>query len=156
MMTVTLAQIKEDQKQAMKNKDSLKKYLLTTLLGESKALADKAAEKEPRDANGAVIKRDPTSDELVETIGKFLKSNRDFQEKVKDENKLVTARSEAAILNSYLPKQLDSIEIEKIVKENFPVIDNSAIGPINKYFQANYKGSYNSSELKAVITKLMK
>jgi hypothetical protein len=67
-MAVTLAQVKADQLQARKDRDTIKAKLLTTLLGETKTLADKTAEKEPRDANGSVIKRDPTDGEVEATI----------------------------------------------------------------------------------------
>jgi hypothetical protein len=45
VMAVTLAQVKADHKQALKDRDDVKKTLLTTLLGETKALADKTPKK---------------------------------------------------------------------------------------------------------------
>jgi uncharacterized protein YqeY len=154
-MAVTLAQIKADQLQARKDRDTVKASLLTTLLGEAKALADKNAEKEPRDANGNVIKRDPTDAEVEEKIDKFLKDNLYTQENVKDEIALAQARAEQAILMSYKPQQLTADQMTEIIVDNFTVVENKLRGQINLYFKANYAGQYDGTSLKNVIDKLI-
>jgi uncharacterized protein YqeY len=147
-MAVTLAQIKADQLQARKDRDTVKASLLTTLLGEAKALADKNAEKEPRDANGNVIKRDPTDAEVEEKIDKFLKDNLFTQENVKDEIALAQARAEQAILLAYKPQQLTADQMTEIIVDNFTVVENKLRGQINLYFKANYAGQYDGTSLK--------
>jgi uncharacterized protein YqeY len=154
-MAVTLAQIKADQLQARKDRDTVKASLLTTLLGEAKALADKNAEKEPRDANGNVIKRDPTDAEVEEKIDKFLKDNLFTQENVKDEIALAQARAEQAILLAYKPQQLTADQMTEIIVDNFTVVENKLRGQINLYFKANYAGQYDGTSLKNVIDKLI-
>jgi uncharacterized protein YqeY len=154
-MAVTLAQIKAEQLQARKDRDTVKASLLTTLLGEAKALADKNAEKEPRDANGNVIKRDPTDAEVEEKIDKFLKDNLFTQENVKDEIALAQARAEQAILLAYKPQQLTADQMTEIIVDNFTVVENKLRGQINLYFKANYAGQYDGTSLKNVIDKLI-
>jgi uncharacterized protein YqeY len=162
-MAVTLAQVKADHKQALKDRDDVKKTLLTTLLGETKALADKNAEKEPRDENGNMVKRDPNDAEVEETIKFFLKKNRESQEYMTKseihsaavEANLAQARAEEAILVSYLPQQLTAEQMEQIITDNFTVVENKLRGQINLYFKANYAGLYDGGALKNVIDKLI-
>lgn len=162
-MAVTLAQVKADQLQARKDRDDIKKSLLTTLLGETKTLADKNAEKEPRDAEGNVVKRDPNDAEVEETIKSFLKKNREGQEYMAKseihpaavEANLATARAEEAILVAYLPQQLTADQIEQIITDNFTVVENKLRGQINLYFKANYAGQYDGTSLKNAIDKLI-
>jgi uncharacterized protein YqeY len=163
VMAVTLAQVKADQLQARKDRDTVKAKLLTTLLGETKTLADKNAEKEPRDANGSVVKRDPTDGEVEATIDSFLKKNREAQEymakseihPVAVEANLAEARAEEAILLAYKPQQLTAEQIEQIITDNFSVVENKLRGQINLYFKANYAGQYDGMSLKNAIDKLI-
>jgi len=162
-MAVTLAQVKADQLQARKDKDTVKATLLTTLLGETKTLADKNAETESRDENGNVVKRDPTDLEVEETIKFFLKKNRESQEYMATseihptavELNLSIARTEEAILAAYLPQQLSAEQLEQIITDNFSVVENKLRGQINLYFKANYAGLYDGGALKNVIDKLI-
>jgi uncharacterized protein YqeY len=163
MMAVTLAQVMADHKQSRLDRNTVKATLLTTLLGETKALADKNAEKEPRDANGNVVKRDANDAEVEETIKFFLKKNRESQEYMSKseihpaavEANLTAARAEEAILSAYLPQLLSADQIEQIVTDNFSVVENKLRGQINLYFKANYAGQYDGGTLKIVIDKLI-
>jgi uncharacterized protein YqeY len=155
-MAVTLAQIKADQLQARKDKNTLVVALLTTLIGEAKSLADAVAEKEPRDANGAVIKRDPTSDELIATVRKFLKGNAEVQANVKDEVALADARKEAEILNGYLPQQLTAEQLEQIFRAEFPDgVTAKERGKAMAILKANYNGQYDGKLASDVLVRLI-
>jgi uncharacterized protein YqeY len=155
-MAVTLAQIKADQLQARKDKNTLVVALLTTLIGEAKSLADAVAEKEPRDANSAVIKRDPTSDELIATVRKFLKGNAEVQANVKDEVALADARKEAEILNGYLPQQLTAEQLEQIFRAEFPDgVTAKERGKAMAILKANYNGQYDGKLASDVLVRLI-
>jgi uncharacterized protein YqeY len=156
-MAVTFKQVTDDQKQALKDRNMVKRTLLTTLLGEAKMRADKAAEKEPRDANGAVIKRDPTPQEMELTIDKFLKDLRDNLVIITDEQKIAANKAEQAILMDYKPQQLTEEQLTEIFKAEFPEgIKQDQFGRAMAILKANYAGQYNGTTASNVLKKLIK
>lgn len=101
-----LEQIKKDQFEARKNKESLKAVLLTTLFAEASMIGKNAGN------------RDTTDDETAKVIQKFLKGVNEtieFVTKGNNTEALATAQAEKAILEAYLPKMATADEIEKAV-----------------------------------------
>jgi len=99
--------IKDDVKEAMKNKDAFKRDTLRTLT---------AAIKQQE-----VDKREEVTDAMVETLIQRLIKQRDeaaAQYKDAGRDDLYEKESgEIEVLKAYLPKQLDDAELEAIVKE---------------------------------------
>lgn len=101
-----LDQIKKDQFEARKNKESLKAVLLTTLFAEAAMIGKNAGN------------RDTTDDETVKVIQKFLKGineTAEFVAKAGNTEALATVQAEKVILEVYLPKMAPADEIEKAV-----------------------------------------
>ena len=102
-----LEQIKKDQFEARKNKESLKATLLTTLFSEASMKGKNAG-------------RDTTDEETVQVIQKFLKGINEtigYLEKGGSESDeaLATVVAEKAILEAYLPKMVSADELEQVV-----------------------------------------
>lgn len=163
-MSITLVQLKADQLQARKDRNTLSTKLLTTLLGEAKQVADAAAEKEPRDATGAVVKREPTTEELIATVRKFLKGNAETIANLMKseihpaavEAQLAEARAEAEILNGYLPQQLTAEQIEQIFRAEFPDgVTAKERGKAMAILKANFNGQYDGKLASDVLGKLI-
>lgn len=118
---VTLTQLKAEQLQARKEKNTIKATLLTTLLGEIQGKVTAIA----------IDKRTEAQEqELVKAcITSFLKQNRDAQNVVKDPTSLETLKQERAILEAFEPKRMGEDELTAIIKEMFPEITVKTIGP---------------------------
>ena len=100
-----LEQIKKDQFEARKNKESLKATLLTTLFSEAAMKGKNAG-------------RETTDEETVQVIQKFLKGINETIEyvtKVNNSEALATVTAEKAILEAYLPKMASADELEQAV-----------------------------------------
>jgi uncharacterized protein YqeY len=141
--------IKADRMQAMKNKDELKKNLLSTLVGE--------ASKEDKI---------PSDEKVIATIKKFIKGAEETLKALKgmDLNVLAAAGSkpmqEMIILESYLPKQLTEEEIRCFIIDvigdcsDKPVKVN--LGMIMKIFKEDYEGQYDGALVSKIAKELTK
>lgn len=162
-----IEQVRKDQLQARKDRNDVEAKLLTTLLGEVKQVADAAAEKEPRGADGAVIKRDPTDAEVVATVSKFLKNNRELREELaKDDAKNpesaknyladVEAMVEKEILERYQPKQLTADEIEFILTGALHRVNlQKNKGALMGFLKQNHAGTYDGKIASQVVDKIL-
>lgn len=137
--------IKQDRIQAMKDRDDVKKNLLSTLVGDATKL-----NKEPKDS------------EVIAVIRKFIKNSEITHEHlVNKQNSLTpitkqmkTIDDEIEILNGYLPKQLNTIDIAdiiKVCKQN----GNTTMGEIMKYFKENFEGQYNGAAVSKMIKEIL-
>lgn len=143
----TLNQIKQDQLQARKEKNTVAANLLTTLMGEIQGdLTRMAPEARTEKAEGDVV---------MATIKSFLKKNKESQDNVKDTQKVQELKTEEAILTAYMPTQLSKIQLEEIIKQQFPTIDVKSKGPIMAYLKQNYAGQYDGKLASDVISSLM-
>lgn len=143
-----LQKLRKDNLQAMKDKDSLKKGVLTLVIS---AIA--LAEKEE--------KRELSLEEEYTYVLKELKQTKDAlnetpssREDLIDENK-----KKIAILESYLPKQLTLEEIEEIINT---FIKNEMIEPVKKnqgiiikHVLNNYKGQVDGKLVNSVLAKIL-
>lgn len=146
-MTVNFAQIKADQLQARKDKHQVKASLLTTLIGEiqGKIMALNTAER-TAEAELETVKSRLTS---------FIKNNRDAQEQIKDEDKLVVLREEADILKSYLPAQVSEDEIRAAVVAQFPELTKKNMGPAIGFLKKKFGDTVDGAVAKQVVESLI-
>lgn len=125
-----IEKVKADQLQARKdrimfNGVDVKSSLLTTLIGESQ-----------------VDGKDPTDEELIKVVQKFLKNNDIFLMQAKDENKRKTLVLEKNILKSYLPAELSEDDIRDFLDtavQNGDKITRAFMGKINMLAKASGK-----------------
>jgi len=146
-MTVNFAQIKADQLQARKDKHQVKASLLTTLIGEiqGKIMALNTAER-TAEAELETVKSRLTS---------FIKNNRDAQEQIKDEDRLVVLREEADILKAYLPAQMSEDEIRAAVVAQFPELTKKNMGPAIGFLKKKFGDTVDGAVAKQVVESLI-
>lgn len=118
-----IAQVREDQLTARKNRNTLRAALLTTLLGEVGLVAKNAG------------RTDATDEEVIATIKKFIKNN----ETITGVARVPSHDLERDILNGYLPKQLTRGEMNMIFLEHGP----DTKGAWMKILKDNYAGRYD-------------
>lgn len=147
--------IKHDQLAARKVKNVVATDLLTTLLGESRAVAKNAL----RDL--------PTDSEIGALIKKFLDGNAATQEALQRARatdatleRLAVAIEEQKILEGFkslLPKQLTEDELKTIVHEaivNGAKEDMGALmGVLKKGYEGRYDGKLASAVVRAALAK---
>lgn len=107
----------KELKEAMKNKDELRKNTIT-MLRSSILQVEKDSQKTLND------------DEIIVIISKEVKKRKDSIEdykKAERDDIVEDLKKEIEILSKYLPKQLDDNEIEKLVEE--AIKETSAEGP---------------------------
>lgn len=114
---MTVEQIKKDRIQAMKDKDTVKKNLLSTLLGE--------IENSPSKGDESIV---------IPTIKSLIK-------RLKEVSKYEDNAVELAILENYLPKQLTEDQIRAIFADN----GLEGVGPRMKFLKENYTGQYDGA-----------
>jgi uncharacterized protein YqeY len=127
-------QIKKDRLIAMKEKDNLKKNLLSTLLGE----LDRSF-------------KEPTNEQVIKTIKKLIDSNIE----INSEDSL----KENDILKKYMPEKLSTeeliSEIDILINDN--KYSSKDMSKIMSYFSNNYSGQYDGKILiELVKSKLIK
>ena len=142
-----LEQLKKDSLTARKEKDTVKSNLLSILISES-VMTGK------NDGN-----REPTEDEIIGIIKKFLKSNKESIAALeKDGRDFSKEKEEENILNSYLPKQLSEAEIEKIVGEyiaKLPEKSPKFMGKIMGDLKSEYSGLFDGQTASQIVKKLL-
>jgi uncharacterized protein YqeY len=153
--------IRKEQIEARKTRNTLAATLLTTLLGEANMVAKNAQ----RDA--------PTDEETVAIIKKFLKGNAETQaiihKAVESQeshhpayisaeilSKLTVAKAEQKLLESYLPQQLSESELIQVVSAAIQSGTASNVGALMGFLKANHAGKYDgtiaSAAVKAVLS----
>lgn len=124
-MSKLLNEIKLNQLEARKKKDTVEASLLTTLLGEYEALTK--------------MSNSQSDDEiLIMLIKKFIK-NIDITAQVKDSENL---QREKRILEEYLPKQLSEAELELIIV-SYSNDGADTVGLAMKRLKEEYPGMYD-------------
>ena len=108
---------------AMKERNTVAKTVLTTLLGELEGKAKR---------DGIEI----SDDMVISTCKKFISSN---LEVIHNGGCLDTLETENAILDGYIPKQLTEEEMYAIITALMP----SNLGDIMQHLKNNYQGLYN-------------
>jgi len=118
--------LNNDFKEAMRNRDQLRKNVITLIRSEIKQIeVDKRIELEEQD--------------IIEIISRQLKQRKDALEEFNKGNRedlAQQAEEEAQILLSYLPEQLSEEEITKIIKETIAEIGANSIKEMGKVMAA--------------------
>ena len=136
--------IMNDLKESMKNKDSFKLSVIRMLKG---AIQLEKINK----------KRDLTDEEVIDVISKQIKLRKDsINEFTKaGRNDLVeNTQKEVEILNEYMPEQLSSEEVNKIIDEAFAKVNPTSqkdMGLIMKEVTPKVKGKADMGEVSRII-----
>lgn len=130
-----LTQLKDDQLQARKKRQTELATFLTTLYSEV-AMVGK------NDGN-----RDTTDEEACIVLKKFVKNAREVLENIPDEDpRYGNANFEISILEEYLPKQYTELElkniIDTIIGEN-EITELRQMGTVMKYLKEQHAGLYD-------------
>lgn len=143
-----LIKLRKDNMQAMKEKDTIKKGVLSLVIA-SIALAEKE--------NNVTLDE---ADELT-YVQKELKQVRDSlaQTPSNREDLIEQEKQKIAILESYLPKQMDEEQIKeailKIIDENNLEKSKKSQGVIMKTMMADYKGLVDGKLVNKVLGEIL-
>lgn len=139
-----MQQLKADQLQARKDRNTVKATLLTTLIGE-------AANIGKNDGN-----RETTDQEVVQIVKKFIKGMDEtlmvlYERKAHDTAEGV--EMEKKILNEYLPRQMTGQQIMDALKASGLQLNK---GICMKYLKENFAGQYDGKLASQIIDELLK
>ena len=135
--------IMNDLKEAMKNKDSFKLSVIRMVKGAIQLEINK--------------KRDVNDDEVIDVISKQIKLRKDSInefEKAGRTDLADTTKKEVEVLNEYMPEQLSSEEVNKIIDEAFAKINPTSqkdMGLIMKEVTPKVKGKADMGEISKII-----
>ncbi|MFN4244611.1 MAG: GatB/YqeY domain-containing protein [Brevinematia bacterium] len=144
--------INEDYKNAIKNKDEVKRETLNMLKS-----AIKYREIELR-AGGKEL----TEDEIISVIQKEIKKRKEaieLYEKGGREDLAQKEKRELEILIAYLPKQLSEDEIRDIVKDVIYSIGASSpsdVGKVMKEIMPKVKGKVDAGLVRQIVEEMLK
>ena len=149
-----LSRIKKDQLLARKEHDKVTALLLTTLIGEA-AMVGKN--------NG---NRDSTDAEVVAVVKKFIKNNNETLRAAVTDTVVNHVKTEIAILERYLPKQLTAAEIEKFFEDSvyiwaheFCASENDKpeinVGVLMKELKNQHEGQYDGKIASQLAKKVL-
>lgn len=136
--------IMNDLKEAMKNKDSFKLGVIRMVKG---AIQLEKINK----------KRDLNDEEVIDVISKQIKLRKDSInefEKAGRNDLADTTKKEVEVLNEYMPEQLSSEEVNKIIDEAFAKINPTCqkdMGLIMKEVTPKVKGKADMGEVSRII-----
>ena len=136
--------IMNDLKEAMKNKDSFKLSVIRMVKG---AIQLEKINK----------KRDLNDEEVIDVISKQIKLRKDSInefEKAGRNDLADTTKKEVEVLNEYMPEQLSSEEVNKIIDEAFAKVNPTSqkdMGLIMKEVTPKVKGKSDMGEVSRII-----
>lgn len=136
--------IMNDLKEAMKNKDSFKLGVIRMVKG---AIQLEKINK----------KRDLNDEEVIDVISKQIKLRKDSInefEKAGRNDLADTTKKEVEVLNEYMPEQLSSEEVNKIIDEAFVKVNPTSqkdMGLIMKEVTPKVKGKADMGEVSRII-----
>jgi hypothetical protein len=141
----TEAQIQHDLSAAMKARDMPRVYVLRGVIAAIKNLKVDKQTKELGDADIAALVRKEIN-KRVEAAEFAVKSGR--QELV-DQN-----RAEQAVLETYLPAQLDAARLEAVIRQIAAELGTTTIGPIMAKLKERHAGQYDGKLASELVRKL--
>jgi len=144
----TKVQLQNDLKEAMLSKDSVRKITIRMVLAAIKnAEIDKGQELE--------------DSEILEIIQKEVKSRRETIEDAKRVNRLDIVdenESEIEILDTYLPKQLSTDEINSMARTAIVEVGATSphdIGQVMKVLMPHVRGQADGKEVNQIVRQLL-
>lgn len=146
-MTLT-AQITEEWKQAMRDKNTIKKTILNMVLAQIKY---KKIE----------LQKDPEDNDVIQIIKKEVKALNEtisFLEKADKPQELSEEKEKKTILEKYLPQMISREQTEEIIKKTISElgIDNIQTwrGQLMKELMGKYKGEIDGSLVNEILNTL--
>jgi len=138
-----IEKIHDDNIQAMKDRDSVARGILSIILTKAKLL-----EVELRSQGKAMEEKDVF--EIIQKTIKELHDERDGYLQVHNQERVVAIEKQESILNGYLPKQLSKEEILAIIN----TLEDRSMPSIMKHFKTNYAGKVNMSLVSEIARSL--
>jgi uncharacterized protein YqeY len=144
-----LEKLNEDYKEAVRNKDEIKRNTINLLLS-----ALKYRQIELR-ASGKEL----TDEEIIGVISKEIKKRKEAIELYEKGNRQDLAekeKRELEILESYMPKQISEEELLKIIDETIKSVGASSpsdVGKVMKELMPKVKGKADGSLVKSLVEK---
>lgn len=142
-------QLMEDYKQAMRDKDAIKKTVLSFVIAQIKNKQIDA-------------QKDLTDDEIIATIKKEIKSIKEAAEFLKQagkEEELQQELAKAAVLQAYLPEVMNEEQtrelIEKLVAELWITDLNKQRGQLMWAIMKDYKSDVDGSLVNQIVTSMI-
>lgn len=138
----------EDMKVSMRNKETLKKSIITMIRASVK-------QKEVDD------RVDLTDDDVIELIAKQLKQQKDALvefEKAEREDLIAQTKAEIEILTSYLPQQLTDEELEVVVRDAVAEVNAQSVKDMGKIMgkvMAVAKGKVDGRRINEMVKKIL-
>lgn len=138
----------EDMKVSMRNKETLKKSVITMVRASVK-------QKEVDD------RVELTDDDVIELIAKQLKQRKDALvefEKAEREDLITQTNAEIEILASYLPQQLTDEELEAVVRDAITEVNAQSMKDMGKIMgkvMAVAKGRVDGKRINEMVKKVL-
>lgn len=138
----------EDMKDSMRNKESLRKSVITMIRASVK-------QKEVDD------RVDVTDDDVIELIAKQLKQRNDALvefEKAEREDLITQTKAEIEILASYLPQQLTDEELEAVVRDAITEVNAQSMKDMGKIMgkvMAVAKGKVDGKRINEMVKNVL-
>lgn len=138
----------EDMKVSMRNKETLRKSVITMIRASVK-------QKEVDD------RVDVTDDDVIELIAKQLKQRNDALvefEKAEREDLITQTKAEIEILASYLPQQLTDEELEAVVRDAITEVNAQSMKDMGKIMgkvMAVAKGKVDGKRINEMVKKIL-
>lgn len=138
----------DDLKEAMKNKEQVKKSVVTLIRS---AIKQKEVDE----------RIELSDDDILTVISKQVKQRKDALEDFKKggrEDLIAQTQEEIAILSSYLPPQLSDEELESIIKEVIEKVGASSMKDMGKIMgMANpiVKGRADGKRMNEIVKKIL-
>lgn len=138
----------EDMKVSMRNKETLKKSVITMVRASVK-------QKEVDD------RVELTDDDVIELIAKQLKQRKDALvefEKAEREDLITQTNAEIEILASYLPQQLTDEELEAVVRDAITEVNAQSMKDMGKIMgkvMAVAKGKVDGKRINEMVKKVL-
>ena len=138
----------EDMKVSMRNKETLKKSVITMIRASVK-------QKEVDD------RVDLNDDEVIELIAKQLKQRKDALvefEKAERDDLIAQTKAEIEILASYLPQQLTDEELEAVVRDAVAEVNAQSVKDMGKIMgkvMAVAKGRVDGKRINEMVKKVL-
>ena len=139
------ADLQKDLQDAMRARDMGKVYVLRGVIAAIKnTKIDKQVKELPEAEVVAIMRKEVAK--RVETI--------EFAEKAGRTETAEQNRSEKAVLDAYLPSQMDAAQLEKAIQSLSEELGTTQIGPLMAALRQRYSGNYDGKLASELIKKL--
>jgi uncharacterized protein YqeY len=139
------ADLQKDLQSAMRARDMAKVYVLRGVIAAIKnAKVDKQVKELPEAEVVALMRKEVAK--RVETI--------EFAEKAGRAETAEQNRAEKAILDAYLPSQMDAAQLEQAIRSLSQELGTTQIGPLMAALRQRYAGNYDGKLASELIKKL--